>query len=45
MVLLKGSFHKDVEEITENWGKQLNEERPHESLGNLTPKGNLSLKQ
>jgi len=39
------SIYKEVEEITENWLKQFNEERPHESLGDLTPKGYLSLKQ
>ncbi|WP_143075508.1 integrase core domain-containing protein, partial [Desulfomicrobium apsheronum] len=27
----------EVKEITENWLRQYNEERPHESLGNLTP--------
>jgi len=36
---------KEVEEITENWVKQYNEERPHESLGNLTPKEYLAVKQ
>ncbi len=27
----------EVNEITENWLRQYNEERHHESLGNLTP--------
>lgn len=27
----------EVREITERWLKEYNEERPHESLGNLTP--------
>ena len=27
----------EVREITENWIKEYNEERPHESLGNMTP--------
>ena len=27
----------EVREITENWLKEYNEERPHESLGNMTP--------
>jgi len=27
----------EVKEITENWLRQYNEERPHESLGHLTP--------
>ena len=36
---------KEVEEITENWVKQYNEERPHESLGNLTPKEYLAVNQ
>ena len=27
----------EVKKITENWLMQYNEERPHESLGNLTP--------
>jgi putative transposase len=38
------SIYKEVEEVTENWVKQFNEERPHESLGNLTPKEYLALK-
>jgi putative transposase len=36
---------REVEEITENWIKQYNEERPHESLGNLTPKEYLAVTQ
>jgi putative transposase len=36
---------KEVEEITENWVKQYNEERPHESLGNLTPMEYLAVNQ
>jgi len=39
------SIYKEVEEITENWVKQFNEERPHESLGNLTPKEYLAVNQ
>jgi len=35
----------EVEEITERWVKQYNEERPHESLGNLTPKEYLAINQ
>jgi putative transposase len=27
----------EVKDITENWRRQYNEERPHESLGDLTP--------
>ena len=27
----------EVKKITENWLRQYNEERPHESLGDLTP--------
>jgi putative transposase len=27
----------EVKEITKNWLRQYNEERPHESLGDLTP--------
>ena len=33
---------KDVQEITDNWVIEYNEERPHESLGNLTPKEYLT---
>ena len=33
----------EVQEVTENWLRQYNEERPHESLGNLTPAEFLSL--
>ena len=36
---------KEVQEITEGWVKQYNEERPHESLGNLTPKEYLTANQ
>lgn len=36
---------KEVKEITESWVKQYNEERPHESLGNLTPKEYLFVNQ
>ncbi len=39
------SIYKEVEEITENWVKQFNEERPHESLGNLTPMEYLAVNQ
>jgi putative transposase len=27
----------EVKQITENWPRQYNEERPHQSLGDLTP--------
>ena len=27
----------EVREITENWMREYNEERPHDSLGDLTP--------
>ena len=27
----------EVRDITENWLKEYNKQRPHESLGNLTP--------
>ena len=33
----------EVQQITQNWLKQYNEERPHESLGNLTPAEYLAL--
>jgi len=33
---------KEVQEITDNWVIEYNEERPHESLGNLTPKEYLT---
>ena len=36
---------KEVQEITENWVTEYNEERPHESLGNLTPKEYLTVNQ
>jgi len=36
---------KEVQEITEGWVKQYNEERPHESLGNLPPKEYLAANQ
>jgi len=35
----------EVREITENWIKEYNEERPHESLGNMTPVEYLKEKQ
>ncbi len=28
----------EVSEITENWIREYNEERPHDSLGDLTPR-------
>jgi putative transposase len=34
-----------VELATENWVTEYNEERPHESLGNLTPKEYLTVNQ
>lgn len=34
----------EVREITENWLKEYNEQRPHESLGDLTPAEFLALK-
>ncbi len=36
---------REVCDITESWVKQYNEERPHESLGNLTPKEYLAANQ
>ena len=33
---------KEVQEITDNWVAEYNEERPHEPLGNLTPKEYLT---
>ncbi len=33
---------KEVQEITDSWVIEYNEERPHESLGNLTPKEYLT---
>lgn len=33
---------KEVQEISDNWVIEYNEERPHESLGNLTPKEYLT---
>jgi len=38
-------YLQEVQEITEDWVKQYNEERPHESLGNLTPKEYLAVNQ
>ena len=35
-------YLSEVREITENWITEYNEERPHESLGNLTPTEYLS---
>ena len=43
--LLFVSIYKEVEDITENWVKQFNEERPHESLGNLTSMEYLAVNQ
>jgi putative transposase len=34
----------EVREITEDWLKQYNEQRPHEALGNLTPSEYLAVK-
>ena len=34
---------KEVREITNNWIKEYNTERPHESLGNYTPAEYLML--
>lgn len=36
---------REVQEITDNWVIEYNEERPHESLGNLTPKEYLATNQ
>ena len=36
---------KEVQEITDSWVIEYNEERPHESLGNLTPKEYLAVNQ
>lgn len=36
---------KEVQEITDQWVIEYNEERPHESLGNLTPKDYLAMNQ
>jgi len=33
----------EVREITEDWLKQYNEQRPHEALGNLTPSEYLAV--
>lgn len=35
-------YLSEVREITENWLTEYNEERPHESLGNMTPAEYLS---
>ncbi|BHH86284.1 hypothetical protein LA52FAK_45730 [Desulforhopalus sp. 52FAK] len=35
----------EVKEITDNWVNEYNLERPHESLGNLTPVEYLKAKQ
>ncbi|MFT5702549.1 MAG: putative transposase [Desulforhopalus sp.] len=35
----------EVKEITDNWVNEYNLERPHESLGNLTPVEYLRAKQ
>jgi putative transposase len=33
----------EVRDITEDWLKQYNEQRPHEALGNLTPSKYLAI--
>jgi putative transposase len=33
----------EVREITENWIREYDEERPHESLGNVTPSEYLAM--
>ena len=43
MFVFKGM--QEVREITENWVQQYNEERPYESLGNLTPMEYLAANQ
>ena len=35
----------EVREKTEDWLREYNEERPHESLGNLTPAEYLAIQQ
>ena len=35
----------EVRDLTEKWLKEYNEERPHESLGNMTPVEYLESKQ
>ena len=32
-----GIDHNEVRELTENWMREYNEERPHDSLDDLTP--------
>ena len=34
----------EVREITENWIRQYNEERPHDSLDDLTPQEYLAIR-